>query len=303
MILFATHGEHDSSRIRPLMQAFGENMVHLVPRYFQIQEGLVPYSDDIALINTADAIVITGGHVDDWTADIAMRGKENGVPVFFLETSEIPTERSNPHNLEDLVEHAFCGSAMSKLIISSDMQISDQKVSVIGYPILDEIQKPEKGGQDMKLRSILVVVDSAMKDSVRQELLALARRLRSLGYYITLRIEGHSILDNQNLEIPTSQETLSEDIAAHDGVITTPGLISIASIAGGKPVWHIVAHENRENQMYVPASSPISDINNPEASLFAADQRNMDIIEHLVGPLDGKAGKRLQALLMLSELS
>lgn len=301
MIIFAASKDSAHGEIEPLLKAFNDEVVLLVPKISNANKSKIPLSEDLSLVEKATAVIITGGPLTDWTVDIAMRSKEAGIPVHFLETSMLNTERVVPHNLGDLVEHAFCGSPISKLAICDEMGIVDQKVSVIGYPLLDTITKREESS-DIKIRSLLVALDDSVNEKQAIELLSLSRMLQSLGYVVTVRVANYDNSGGESKDLSISKGSLDEELLACDGVIGMPGLLSVAAYAAGKPVWHIKSHVNDSNKLYAKLSSPIEDTMDPESSLFAPDMRNKYISEHIAGPLDGRAGERLRVLLMLSEL-
>lgn len=301
MIIFAAPKDSAHGEIEPLLEAFDDEILLLVPKISSFDGSKITLSEDLSLVEKATAVVITGGPLTDWTVNIAMRSKEAGVPVHFLETSMLNIERVVPHNLGDLVEHAFCGSPMSKLAICDEMGIVDQKVSVIGYPLLDIITKREESS-DIKIRSLLIVLDDSVTKLQASELLSLSKLLQSLGYAVTVRVANGDSSEGANKDLPVAEGSLDEELLACDGVIGAPGLLSVAAYAAGKPVWHIKSHVNDSNKLYAKLSSPIEDVMDPESSLFAPDMRNKDISAHIAGPLDGRAGERLRVLLMLSEL-
>lgn len=302
MIVFATEVPASSFYLTPILPAFSEPVVHLIPQHSEMDDGTVPQTQDLGILTGASAVVITGGQLTDWTADIAIQAKTLGVSVFYLEVSEIGGQRTIPNDLGDLVDHAFCGSAISKLTICSDMGMPEQRVSTIGYPILDDVIVAGQPS-DAKFSSFLISGGERATDQQRRELIAVAGTLKSLGYGVSVLVHPHDDPARWEIGVPLVTDGFAASVAGHDGLISVPGLINLVAYAAGTPTWHIATHAVEENKVYSQLSSPIASIMNPEDSIFAPDLRNADIAEHIVGPLDGKASERLRILILLSEIS
>jgi hypothetical protein len=301
MIIFATYDPTNAEPIEALSATFGSELLHLVPKAQVSPESRLVQTDDVSTFETAQALVITGGQLTDWTVDVAMRAREASLPVFFLETHAIEKEQATPYKLEDLVEHAFCGSTISKLTVSSDMGISDQKVSVIGYPFLDGIERRAATGE-LKVRSLLISGGVQASDQERRELLATAGILKSLGYEVGVHVDSAAQRERWDTGMKIVEEPLLTAIKRYDGIISVPNITNLYAYVAGVPAWHLDSHATDARKVFAQLSSPIENVTDPESGLFAPDMRNADIAEHVIGPADGKAGERLRILLMLSEL-
>jgi hypothetical protein len=300
MLVFATAEPFGSYHLAPMMKHFEHNLTHLIPNmheHLEQRRGFVPVTEDTRVLETAKAVVITGGTIVEWTHSVATMAHEMGLPVYYLEVATIGVDVNPAFPIRDIVSHAFVGSELSKEIIARNFGLNQDDISVIGYPFLDsfdvrtDINTPPQ-------RILLASTVQGERDRQRGELRNMVHMLKA-NTDIEVIVRPHPREDLTFWEgVKLSHGHLEDDLNSVDGVISIPGTMNLAVAASGLPLWHLAGHENDETRSMAELSQAVPSVSQISEELASPQQRDTNSVERIVGPLDSGAILRLRDALL-----
>lgn len=294
-IVIATAEPRGAYHLAPLYTAFlasGHRFTHLVPYPEPVQGA--PWSEissDLGILEHADRVVLTGGGYTPWTELIAHRAQALGIPVIVSELAYGVSENLRPRPRPSLLTAMSPAGAQ---VLSAYHQMPLDRIPITGTPLLDTLP----AWAPVPSRVLLLSSSEMSQRDPASVLLAIAHRLRELGYEVLLRChprEDRSVWDGFPIDASPTPAIAASTASV---VIGYPGSAHPIVAALGVPLVALAPTEALrtalppEQSRIIP--NWISSLAQLEPALAAASPANASLLEFVNGPLGGSAHRLVQ---------
>jgi len=229
MIVFVTAEPvgfyHFNDSLRKELLKLDVKLFHLVPAgsEFSLLKNYFSVTEDINILAEAEVVIITGGFTSGWTRMIGLEANRLGKKLIFIELAYPGYSFERNTDLEPVLDFAFVSSYETKALVCKYFNLDNQKVKVIGLPMLDDVPIWVPSYE----RKILVAssVSSELQDGGRI-LFDWAEELVSSGWNVSIALHprenkifwsGFDVLEGKTLD----------NAANTDLVVTYPGSILV----------------------------------------------------------------------------
>lgn len=247
---------------------------------------LVETTRDQRLVETADLVVITGGVLNPWTAEVARRRPPDRPIVY----SQLATTAASPSAFRVRIDGFTAISPNGAQAVAQHFGIPMESIAITGTPELDDLPKHEpRPGRVLLLAGVL-----AEQPDLNHALARIGRRLVAADFDVVVRPHPREQAGAWSGFLIDDSHSAAEaaSISSYAVALSGSGVASFAAL--GVPVMTVDTGE-RDPWIMPLTSGVIARPEDADVQLFDAEAPSLRTVDEFVGPVGGSAERVVQA--------